>query len=446
MKNWISNAFITLAVLWSVQAAAQSPHNHNQFHGLAPTIQLNLPTNTEGLFIEFRWRNQSNADIDGHVQLPAGFGAYDVTQTSNFSRSDQPFANGAQNRRIYPSQSGVRFNNNAAFAFHSGDQGGGAPAGVGCVEPGGGSCEVIAITGNVPSAQYGVGIHNFNFFNTPNSSADYDILVYATNGTAHIEGHESHLASQSVSGTGLVTGRSQLELVNYTFTGNSPHALGVPELISTLGHSVTTDKLQNQHQQLFSETAPNDKLFLNSLIATNDNLADLYGSDRQCTLNGSLGGMCGGRESSWLNQNGYYEFDSMNLLVEPNELNGVQKFLKELNDDLGQIYGASSDFTNNKQKMEDANTIGADLYFHCYANCEATLRGDVGYQTAEVLGWGREVYGFFKGDTKEEMMLDLDANAAGREGALNNPNNSCTETCESFIPPNLPEDLMEPFK
>jgi len=228
-------------------ASAQSIHNHNQFHGLSSTIQPNLPQGTEGLFIEYRWRNNANADFDGHLQLPASAGPFVVTQSNNFSRNDQPFSNGAQIRRIYPSQAGVQFNGGTALAFHSGDQGGGAPAGVGCVEPNGGSCELITVSGNVPTARYGIGIHNFNFFNQPTSVAEYDIVAYATNGTAYIEGHESHLATNSISGRLDTTGQSHLDVVNFTFTGNPPHAIGVPELISTLGHSVGPDRVQNLH-------------------------------------------------------------------------------------------------------------------------------------------------------------------------------------------------------
>lgn len=248
MKNWILGLVLLLAVLWSTQSGAQSIHDHNRFHGLSPTIQPNLPQGVEGLFIEFRWRNHGNADVDGHVQLPTGFGPYNITQTINFSRGDQPFAGGPQELRVYPSQQGVRFNGGNAFAFQSGDQGGAAPQGIGCVEPSGGSCEYIAITGEVPTARYGVGIHNFNFFNIPNSTADYDIIVYATNGTAYIEGHGSHLATNTVSGTGLTTGQSQLETVNYTFTGNSPHAVGVQEVISTLGYGIQSDQTQAFHR------------------------------------------------------------------------------------------------------------------------------------------------------------------------------------------------------
>jgi len=40
-----------------------------------------------------------------------------------------------------------------------------------------------------------------------------------------------------------------------------------------------------------------------------------------------------------------------------------------------QAVGAVGDFVGNYMDMREANTIGADRYFHCKANCEAAKRG-----------------------------------------------------------------------
>ena len=40
--------------------------------------------------------------------------------------------------------------------------------------------------------------------------------------------------------------------------------------------------------------------------------------------------------------------------------------------------------------LVDANTIGADKYFHCNTNCQASARGCGGTQAAEFIGETRE--------------------------------------------------------
>lgn len=43
---------------------------------------------------------------------------------------------------------------------------------------------------------------------------------------------------------------------------------------------------------------------------------------------------------------------------------------------------AFTGFFDNYTGMRDANTIGADKYFHCKANCSASQRGVSGQGTA----------------------------------------------------------------
>lgn len=42
----------------------------------------------------------------------------------------------------------------------------------------------------------------------------------------------------------------------------------------------------------------------------------------------------------------------------------------------------TGDFLNNYMNMRNANTIGADKYFHCMANCQASQRGPGGQAAA----------------------------------------------------------------
>ncbi|MGH2523803.1 MAG: serum amyloid a protein, partial [Anaerolineales bacterium] len=72
----------------------------------------------------------------------------------------------------------------------------------------------------------------------------------------------------------------------------------------------------------------------------------------------------------------------------------------------------------NYNDMRNANTIGADKYFHCKANCEAASRGSVGDQTACLLSDAREwVDQNIKGDPASASALDQAANTFGRSHA-----------------------------
>ncbi len=89
--------------------------------------------------------------------------------------------------------------------------------------------------------------------------------------------------------------------------------------------------------------------------------------------------------------------------------------------------------------MVDANTIGADKYFHCKGNCEATQRGKVGEFAAEVLSDVRELYGQLKGDPKSDEQADQKASAAGRAGAKASPKQDCNLICAPQRPRGLDE-------
>lgn len=102
-----------------------------------------------------------------------------------------------------------------------------------------------------------------------------------------------------------------------------------------------------------------------------------------------------------------------------------------------QISGATGDFGRNYNDMRTANTIGADKYFHCKANCEAAQRGWVGKATACVISDAREgVDQYVKMDPASASQADQVANMAGRSGAASG--GACEAVCGAFRPNGLP--------
>ncbi len=82
-----------------------------------------------------------------------------------------------------------------------------------------------------------------------------------------------------------------------------------------------------------------------------------------------------------------------------------------------QALGAISDFVRNYGNMREANTIGADKYFHCNANCEATKRGPAGERTATVLSDVREAIDqSIKGDPPEASNCRPSGQSTGSGG------------------------------
>jgi hypothetical protein len=102
------------------------------------------------------------------------------------------------------------------------------------------------------------------------------------------------------------------------------------------------------------------------------------------------------------------------------------------------MIGGVSDFVHNYNEMKAANVKGADKYFHCMANCEATQRGAGGEAAATAIGYGREatdsIKNLFKGMSLKESLADckddLQANRVGRDGA--NAGTRCYDVCERY--------------
>ena len=100
--------------------------------------------------------------------------------------------------------------------------------------------------------------------------------------------------------------------------------------------------------------------------------------------------------------------------------------------------GGTDDFLGNYNDMRQANTIGADKYFHCKANCEAAQRGEGGEDAAQCISDFREwVDQNIKGDPPAALAADQAANAYGRGQGTANPTGNCRQLCSSYRPSGL---------
>jgi hypothetical protein len=98
------------------------------------------------------------------------------------------------------------------------------------------------------------------------------------------------------------------------------------------------------------------------------------------------------------------------------------------------FFNATDDFISNYTDMRTANTIGADKYFHCTANCQATNRGDGGWNAARFISETRELTDYhIKGDPLNACNEDRVANIQGQRGG------ECRGTCNGFRPLYLDE-------
>ena len=117
-------------------------------------------------------------------------------------------------------------------------------------------------------------------------------------------------------------------------------------------------------------------------------------------------------------------------------------------DGLQQIVGAIGDFIRNYREMREANTIGADKYFHSKANCDAAKRGKIGELVAKGISDLREFTDLFKNvlvkgmsiaESLEDSAEDQKANEYGREQGKNNPDIDSDVLVDIYRPNGLPE-------
>jgi hypothetical protein len=104
----------------------------------------------------------------------------------------------------------------------------------------------------------------------------------------------------------------------------------------------------------------------------------------------------------------------------------------------GQTLDAINDFLGNYFDMREANTIGADKYFHCLANCQAAEEGGNGEFTSRVISESREqIDEHIKRDPRSACDADRAANDHGRSGGRSG--GDCREVCSGFRPRGLHE-------
>lgn len=113
---------------------------------------------------------------------------------------------------------------------------------------------------------------------------------------------------------------------------------------------------------------------------------------------------------------------------------------KDLSSDK-KAFSAFEIFKKRRDDMMEANTKGADKYFHCLANYEARELGWSHTLDAHALNIGREVYGFAKeintlglDGTIEDISQDMSANIHGLRAAKSKKFSSGREACAIFRP------------
>ncbi len=118
-------------------------------------------------------------------------------------------------------------------------------------------------------------------------------------------------------------------------------------------------------------------------------------------------------------------------------------------DALEQIIGTISDFIQNYNDMKDANTIGADKYFHSKANCDGVKRGELGALVAKGISDLREFTDLFKNvlvkgmtiaESLEDSAGDQEANRYGREQGKAHPKEDSSVLVDIYRPNGLPDE------
>jgi len=93
--------------------------------------------------------------------------------------------------------------------------------------------------------------------------------------------------------------------------------------------------------------------------------------------------------------------------------------------------GGLGDLARGRNNLMDAGTRGADAYFHCRANCQASRRGLGGYNAAVLGSWLREVY---QGEAAAARASDEAANAQGQGAGRCGLGTDCYRACANLIP------------
>lgn len=129
----------------------------------------------------------------------------------------------------------------------------------------------------------------------------------------------------------------------------------------------------------------------------------------------------------------------------------VQRVLRDINSllhPLETLVGVLWDFYSNWSAMKEANTKGADKYYHAKANCEAAQRGIVGSAVAKGLSDLREYTDNYRNIKEKKMTLeaslkdieeDQEANREGRDLGREYPTKDPKDILRHRRPKGLPE-------
>jgi len=129
-----------------------------------------------------------------------------------------------------------------------------------------------------------------------------------------------------------------------------------------------------------------------------------------------------------------------------NQKGETQRVIKKSLQERPDAKSAFSAFWKNYKNMRKSNTIGADKYFHCRANYEASEKGWGGFAVAAFLSNMREATDIVKGtfksgpiETAKDVIKDQSVNKYGRDAARTGNFKSSQEACSIFRPKALDE-------
>lgn len=160
------------------------------------------------------------------------------------------------------------------------------------------------------------------------------------------------------------------------------------------------------------------------------------------------------QEAQNLQNEVYNEKEDINRVVDnyshsnSNLIQGLINDIVSLEDPLNTLYQTISIFLVNYYQMRDADTHGADKYFHAKANCEAAQRGIVGEMIAKAIGDLREFVDSYKNihikkytieESLKDIQEDLEANQEGRDLGRQYPTENPYELLKHRIPNGFPD-------
>jgi hypothetical protein len=122
------------------------------------------------------------------------------------------------------------------------------------------------------------------------------------------------------------------------------------------------------------------------------------------------------------------------------DLDMIKEKLAEAAKFAGDFVGGVGDFAKNYVELRQANTKGADKYFHCMANCESAQRGPGGALAADLISSTREgidyytnqLKGLSEAESTADCLADMRANEAGRQAGIDGTR--CYPACRPYEP------------